>query len=206
MNKPERIEGTITAELMRAHGRKARVPPAAAGPRPTDAKNAALRAAAQALRKATPRFSPPTPRTSPPRRQPAARRRSSTGSCSTKRGRGHGRGPRRDRRVARSGRHGARAIGRGRTGSIFAARARAARRHRHHLRKPPERNGGRRRAVPESGQRGDPARRLGKPSTPRAPSRPACGEGLARRRAARGRDAARADDATARPLDRCSRA
>ena len=41
------------------------------------------------------------------------------------------------------------------------ARARAARRHRRDLRKPAQRHGRRRRAVPQSRQRGDPARRFG---------------------------------------------
>ena len=43
------------------------------------------------------------------------------------------------------------------------ARARAARRRRHHLREPPQRDGRRRRAVPQGRQRRDPARRLGQP-------------------------------------------
>ena len=47
-------------------------------------------------------------------------------------------------------------------GLKFAAHPRAARRHRHHLRKPPERHGGCRRAGPEGRQRRDPARRAPK--------------------------------------------
>ena len=42
------------------------------------------------------------------------------------------------------------------------ARRDAARRHRRHLRKPPGGDGGRRRALPQGRQCGDPARRLGK--------------------------------------------
>ena len=65
------------------------------------------------------------------------------------------------------------------------ARARAARRHRHHLREPAQRDGRRRRAVPQGRQRGDPARRLGQPSLqPRHP-------GLPRPRPARGGPARR---------------
>ena len=46
-------------------------------------------------------------------------------------------------------------------GLQIRAGAHAARRHRRHLRKPPQRDGGRRCAVPEGRERGDPARRLG---------------------------------------------
>ena len=71
------------------------------------------------------------------------------------------------------------------------ARARAARRHRHHLREPAQRDGRRRRAVPQGRQRGDPARRLGQPSfQPRHP-------GLPRPRPARGGPAGSRDPARA---------
>ena len=53
------------------------------------------------------------------------------------------------------------------------ARARAARRRRHHLREPPQRDGRRRRAVPQGRQRRDPARRLGQPSLEPRDRRPA---------------------------------
>ena len=72
------------------------------------------------------------------------------------------------------------------------ARARAARRRRRDLRKPPERDGGRGGALPQGRQCRDPARRLGElPLRARHP----CGAGRrpARRRSARGRDPARAD-------------
>ena len=94
-----------------------------------------------------------------------------------------GQGARGDRRAARSGRHRAGANGRGPTGCTIAARARAARRHRHHLREPAERDGRCRRALPQGRQRGDPARRLGEPPLGRAihaclvarpAARPAC--------------------------------
>ena len=69
------------------------------------------------------------------------------------------------------------------------ARARAARRHRHHLREPAQRDGGRRRALPQGRQRRDPARRLGEPSLePRHPAVP--GARAARGRPARSRDPA----------------
>ena len=56
MNKPERIEknSASTAELMQAMGKAARAAARELALASTDAKNAALRAAAQALRKATP--------------------------------------------------------------------------------------------------------------------------------------------------------
>ena len=56
MNKPERIEKNLasTAELMHAMGTSARAAARELALASTDAKNAALRAAAQALRKATP--------------------------------------------------------------------------------------------------------------------------------------------------------
>ena len=77
------------------------------------------------------------------------------------------------------------------------ARARAAGGHRHHLRKPPERDGRRGRAVPEISQSGDPARRLGKPaverSHPRMPGGRAC-----RCRTAGGRHTVGADDGSGR--------
>ena len=57
--------------------------------------------------------------------------------------------------------------------------ARAAGRDRHHLRVAPQRHRGRRRAVPEIRQRGDPARRLGSASIPIRPSPPACTPGCA---------------------------
>ena len=63
--------------------------------------------------------------------------------------------------------------------------ARAARRDRHHLRIAPERDGGCRRAVPEIGQRGDPARRLGsdpfQPGHRRLRARRACAPPACRR-------------------------
>ena len=63
-------------------------------------------------------------------------------------------------------------------GLALRARARAARRHRHHLREPAQRDGRCRRAVPQGRQRGDPARRLGEPSSRAAPSRPCLARGL----------------------------
>ena len=61
------------------------------------------------------------------------------------------------------------------------ARARAARRHRHHLREPAERDGRRGRAVHQERQRGDPARRLGERALERRDSRlPAPRAGAAR--------------------------
>jgi glutamate-5-semialdehyde dehydrogenase len=56
MNKPERIEGgtATTAEIMRAIGQRARAAAHELALASTQAKNAALRAAADALRKATP--------------------------------------------------------------------------------------------------------------------------------------------------------
>ena len=71
------------------------------------------------------------------------------------------------------------------------ARARAAGRHRHHLREPAERDGRRRRAVPQGRQRGDPARRLGQP--PLQPRDP----GVPRPRPARGGPARCGDPARA---------
>ena len=77
------------------------------------------------------------------------------------------------------------------------ARARAARRHRHHLREPSERHRRCRRAVPEIRQRGDSARRLGERELePRHSRMP--GRRLARRRLARDRDPDRADDRSRR--------
>ena len=72
------------------------------------------------------------------------------------------------------------------------ARARAARRRRHHLRVAAQRHRRCRRAVPEGGQRGDPARRLGELSfVARDPRLPAAGAGG--RRPAGERDPVRAD-------------
>ena len=62
--------------------------------------------------------------------------------------------------------------------AAHSARARAARRHRHHLREPPERHRRCRRAVPEIGQRGDPARRLGERALQRRHPSPAWSSGL----------------------------
>ncbi len=74
----------------------------------------------------------------------------------------------------------------------YPAGAHAAGRDRRDLREPPQRDRRCRRAVPEGGQRGDPARRLGKlpfqPGDPRLP-----GRGPARGRTARGCDPAGAD-------------
>jgi glutamate-5-semialdehyde dehydrogenase len=54
MNKPVRLEPTANAELMQAIGQRARAAAHELALAPTDAKNAALKAAADALRKATP--------------------------------------------------------------------------------------------------------------------------------------------------------
>lgn len=53
MNKPERIEPTANAEIMRAIGQRARAAAHELALAPTEAKNAALKAAAAALRTAT---------------------------------------------------------------------------------------------------------------------------------------------------------
>ena len=77
------------------------------------------------------------------------------------------------------------------------ARARAAGRHRHHLREPAQRDGRRRRAVPQGRQRGDPARRLGQPPLePRHPGLP--GPRPARGGPARGRRSSSCPPPTAR--------
>ena len=68
------------------------------------------------------------------------------------------------------------------------ARRDAARRHRGHLREPPQRHGRCRRAVPQGRQRRDPARRLGQLPLVERRSSPAMVEGLDRRPACR-RDA-----------------
>ena len=73
------------------------------------------------------------------------------------------------------------------------ARARAARRRRHHLRKPAERDRRCRRAVPQGRQCRDPARRLGELSAPTRAIHAALVAGPARGRPARGRNPARAD-------------
>ena len=54
MNKPERIEPTGNAEIMRAIGQRARAAAHELALAPTETKNAALKAAAAALRSATP--------------------------------------------------------------------------------------------------------------------------------------------------------
>ena len=105
--------------------------------------------------------------------------------------RGDGQGLARHRRACRSGRRGDGALDAAeRPGDL--ARARAARRDRHHLRVAAERDGRRRRALPQVRQRRDPARRLGElPHLARDLQR--ADRGLARGRPARGRDPARAD-------------
>ena len=74
------------------------------------------------------------------------------------------------------------------------ARAHAARRHRRHLREPAQRDGRRRRALPQVRQRGDPARRLGELSHSSLAICNCLIEGLAAAGSAGGRDPARADD------------
>ncbi len=141
-------------------------------------RNRALHAIAAALRAAPGRDS----RGQRTRHECGDRRRTrtrGTGSPATRcrahrshgsRGRGH-------RGAARSDRHGA-----GRMDAperpALPARARAARRHRHHLREPSERDLRCRRAVPQVGECGDPARRQREPPferrDPRLPGRRAC--------------------------------
>ena len=147
---------------------------------------------AAAIRAQKPQFWPPTPRMSPRRAAPASPAPSSTGWRSTQRG------SRPSPPVSRSCaalKDPVGAVTESWTrpnGMTDRARAGAARRHRHHLRKPAERDRRCRRALPEVRQCRDPARRLGQPALqPRHPSprwpRPARG------RPARGRDPAGAD-------------
>ena len=140
--------------------------------RPTQ-KNAALAAAAAALRAARREILAANARDmeaargrGPGRRdaRPAGARRDAR--------RGHGAGRRGDRGAARSGRHRDRRVDAAER-PAHPARARAARRDRHHLREPAQRDRRRRRAVPQVGQRGDPARRLREPPLERARSTPA---------------------------------
>ena len=106
-------------------------------------------------------------------------------------GRGHGRRDRGGARPARPGRPRHRDLDAAERHDHRAG-ARAARRHRHHLREPAERHRRCRRAVPEIRQCRDPARRLRQPALePRHPRRPDAGS--ARGRPAGGRDPARAD-------------
>ena len=158
-SKPETLASV--ADIMRALGRQAREAARELALAPTDAKNAALRAAAREIRAQTATILAENGRDlaaatadarhgglpRPPRPRSQAHR-------------GHGQGPGGDRRPARSRRHGDRPVDAAER-AAHRARARAARRHRHRLREPAQRDGRRRRAVPQGRQRRDPARRLG---------------------------------------------
>ena len=143
-------------------------------------------------------FSPTTPRMSPRRAAPAL-----TGAfldrltLDADAHRGDGRGHRRDRALPDPGRRRDRILDAAERPE-HRARARAARRHRHHLREPAECDRRCRRALPEGRQCRDPARRLRQLALePRHPSPPR--PRSARGRPARGRDPAGAD---ARPRRR----
>ena len=138
--------------------------------------------------------SPPTPRdiaAARPTRLSA--RRCSTGCCSTtKRIEAMAAGLEDDRRAARSGRPRARALDAAQR-ARHRARARAARRHRHHLREPAQRDRRCRRALrsnPATPRSCAAARRA---SIPRAPSSHACAQGSRAAGLPEDGDAARAD-------------
>ena len=155
------IEGTSIAAAMADIGRRGKA--AARALALSRRRSATRRSARWRARSATARraSSPPMPRTSPRRKQngttPAFLDRLSLDAEACRRdGRRH-RGRARSRRP-----------GRRRDGKLDAAerndhraRAGAARRRRRDLREPPERDGGCGRALPQGGQRRDPARRLG---------------------------------------------
>ena len=188
--KPETIESV--ADAMRAVGQQARQAARELALASSEAKNAALLTAAREMRAQTAAILEANARDL----AAVAQDRATAAfldrlTLDPRRIEAHGQGPRGDRGAARSGRQRDRRWTRP-NGLADRARARAARRHRHHLREPAERDGRRRRAVPQGRQRRDPARRLGEPSFqpghPGVPgARPARG-GPARRRHPAGAD------------------
>ena len=165
-------------------------------PRPKPKERRCARPPPRCARRRT-RSSPPTPTTWPRPSAPASAARCSTGWRSTRSG------SKRSRRGWRTSPTLPDPVGRvlaewtRPNGLKISRRPRAARRHRHHLREPAQRDRRRRRPRAQVRQCRDPARRLGElPFLARA------GRGAARRAARRRpagrRDPARADRATAR--------
>ena len=190
-SRDEIASGDLAA-TMAAIGRRAREAAAALALAPAEAQDEALRRAAAAVRAqaneilaanaddlaAARRSGIGAGVARPARARPEAARSDRQGT------RGH-------RRAARPGRPRARRMDAAERAQ-YLARQRAARRHRHHLREPPERDRRCRRAGAQIRQCRDPARRLREFSFLARAGR-GVARGVARRRPAGGRDPARAD-------------
>ena len=183
------VQADAVARQFETAARAARAAAAELARAPRPAKDAALTAAAAALRAAHTR-DPRRQRRRPRRRRRPRPRLPRPPRPEPRPDRGHGRRPGAGRRAARPGRAGFVRMDTPERPPHPPRRA-AHRRDRHDLREPPQRHGRRRRALPEVGQRGDPARRLGKPPQRRRHPR-LHRPGPARGRAAGGRRAGRA--------------